>query len=370
MTRRPVISPVPLLHRATATASRRAVALPVTVASGKSYQVLIGERLDPTPFVTGRRALVLRDRRLRFVWPGPKPASLALPSGEPCKSFAVFRRVIDFVIRHDDGSPLVLVAFGGGSVGDLTGFAAATYRRGIPFVQMPTTLLAMVDASVGGKTAINHPLAKNMIGAFHQPDAVLADLERLATLPTRELRSGLAEVVKHGLIADTLLFSRLEREPTAFARGERDALAFAVERSVRVKARVVGQDERESRGIREVLNFGHTLGHAIEAVKRFRGVTHGEGVAVGMVAAAIVSEKLLGFTGRARVESLVKSLGLPTRLKGLSARKLIEATRKDKKRRTGKLRMTLLKEIGSTAVLDNIDEHLLLEAARELGAGR
>lgn len=295
---------------------------------------------------------------------------LSLPGGEASKTFASWRRILDRLIALDDGSPLTLVALGGGAVGDVVGFAAATYRRGIPFVQAPTTLLAMVDASVGGKTAINHPSAKNMIGAFHQPRAVLADLDRLRTLPARQFRSGLGEVVKHGVIGDADLFRQLERQPAAFLTSVAPGIALAVERSVRLKADVVRRDERETKGIREFLNLGHTLGHAVETITHFKGYLHGEAVALGLVAAARISENLLGFKEADRVENVTASLGLPVKLKGESARALLAATRLDKKRRTGRLRMTLVKKIGRVTVVDGVDEKLFVEIARGMGAGR
>lgn len=311
----------------------------------------------------GIKLLWVHDRRLTQA---NKPA-LALPSGEPAKTFGSFRKVIDFLIENDDGSPLSLVAYGGGSIGDVVGFAASTYRRGIPFVQMPTTLLAMVDASVGGKTAINHPLAKNMVGTFHQPSVVIADLDLLRTLSPRQFRSGLAEVIKHGLIGDPKLFAMMEKNPEDFLRWDGAGIAIAVERSVRLKARIVMQDERETKGIREALNFGHTLGHALESYHGYRKHTHGEAISIGMAAALRLSEKLLGFSEVERAESLLEKIGLPVRLTGENAARLLDYTRRDKKRRTNALRMTLIESIGKIRVVDGIDERLLRKTIQEIG---
>jgi 3-dehydroquinate synthase len=348
----------------------------VRLPDGRAYTVSIGRDLDidaavrPARSAVSPRLIVCHDGNLA----PPRLASPArivkLPSGETAKTFSAWRRILDALVEEDRGAPLLLVAYGGGAVGDVVGFAAASYRRGIPFLQLPTTLLAMVDASVGGKTAINHPSAKNMIGAFHQPVGVLADLDRLSTLPPREFRAGLAEVVKHGLIGDTRLFRALESRPEDFASHDAALVAFAVERSVRLKADVVRRDERETRGVREILNLGHTLGHAIESLHRYKGIRHGEAVAIGACAACRVSRDLLGFEETGRVEAVFRALGLPTRLSGESAAKLIEATRLDKKRRSGQLRMTLLESIGTPRVVDKIKEGALAAAAREIGASR
>jgi 3-dehydroquinate synthase len=343
----------------------------VALAGGRAYTVSIGRGLDLGLRATAKtRVVFCHDGRLKPPRVPARTRIVKLPAGEMAKTFSTWKQILDVLVEEDQGSPLLLVAYGGGAVGDVVGFAAASYRRGIPFLQVPTTLLAMVDASVGGKTAINHPNAKNMIGAFHQPVAVIADLDRLATLPAREFRAGLAEVVKHGLIGDIRLFHALESRPADFASSDRSGVRLAVERSVRLKADVVRRDERETRGVREILNLGHTLGHAIESLHRYKGIRHGEAVAIGTCAACRVSRDLLGFSETARVESVISALGLPTRLHGESAAKLLAATRFDKKRRSGRLRMTLLKAIGKPEVVDGIDERVLGAAARAIGAGR
>lgn len=331
------------------------------------YSVTIGRNLDPRKAIGERKAVIFHDGKVT----PPKisgAVTLRLPPGEASKSFRVYRKTIDFLIEHDDGSPMVLVSCGGGAVGDVSGFAASTYRRGIPFIQMPTTLLAMVDASVGGKTAINHPMAKNMIGTFHQPEAVLADLDRLETLPKKEFRSGLAEVVKHGAILDKKYFRKLEKLGEKLLDPRSDEIEEIIARSVEIKGDVVARDTHEKKGIREFLNFGHTAGHAIEAAHEYKGILHGEAVSIGMIAAAIVSEKTSGFTETDRLQALLESLGFPTRLNGENVRDLIIATRRDKKRRGKNLRMTLLERIGKATVQDGIKEADLSRILQSLGA--
>jgi 3-dehydroquinate synthase len=260
----------------------------------------------------------------------------------------------------------VLFALGGGVVGDITGLAAALYMRGVPFVQVPTTLLAQVDSSVGGKTAINHPAGKNMIGAFHQPQRVICDLDTLASLPPRELRAGLAEVIKYGPIADAAFLDWIEQHLDALLAGEPAALAHAVQRSCQIKAAVVGQDERES-GLRAILNFGHTFGHAIESGLGYGQWLHGEAVACGMVMASALSARLglvpQAFVGRMR--GLIERAGLPVRGPDLGAERYLELMRVDKKAQAGRIRFVLidspghavLREAPAVAVREVLAEH-------------
>lgn len=238
---------------------------------------------------------------------------VSLPDGEAYKTWESLNLIFDALLSNGCDRKTVLFALGGGVVGDMTGFAAASYMRGVPFVQLPTTLLAQVDSSVGGKTAINHPLGKNMIGAFYQPQRVLCDLDVLKTLPERELSAGLAEVIKYGPIADMAFLDWIEAHIEALLARDADALAFAVRRSCEIKAWVVGQDERES-GVRAILNFGHTFGHAIEAGMGYGAWLHGEAVGCGMVMAARLSHAL-GLVDRAfvdRLTRLIQRAGLPT----------------------------------------------------------
>ena len=277
----------------------------------------------------------------------PQVQVLALPDGEGFKDWATLNLIFDALLQHGADRKTVLFALGGGVIGDMTGFAAACYMRGVPFVQVPTTLLAQVDSSVGGKTAINHPLGKNMIGAFYQPRLVLCDLATLDTLPARELAAGLAEVIKYGPIADMQLFAWLEQNMDALLARDRAALAHAVRRSCEIKAAVVGADERES-GLRAILNFGHTFGHAIEAGMGYGVWLHGEGVAAGMVMAAELSRRL-GLVDAAfvqRLTDLIARAGLPTRGPVLDAAdnagRYLQLMRVDKKAEAGEIRFVLI----------------------------
>ena len=303
-----------------------------------------------------RTALALKYAQVHLV---------VLPDGEEHKSWQTLNMIFDELLKHGCDRKTVLFALGGGVVGDMTGFAAAGYMRGVPYVQVPTTLLAQVDSSVGGKTAINHPLGKNMIGAFYQPQLVVCDLATLDTLPARELSAGLAEVIKYGPIADIELMGWLEEHMDALLARDRKALAHAVRRSCEIKAWVVGQDERES-GLRAILNFGHTFGHAIEAGMGYGVWLHGEGVAAGMVMAAELSRRL-GMVDEAFVQRLTKLIeraGLPTKGPVLhaadNAGRYLELMRVDKKSEAGEIRFVLIDGPGK-AVLRTAPDALVRE---------
>lgn len=272
---------------------------------------------------------------------------LALPDGEQHKTLATLERIYDHLLRSGCDRRTTLYALGGGVVGDITGFAAATYMRGVPFVQLPTTLLAQVDSSVGGKTAVNHPLGKNMIGAFYQPEAVVVDLNVLDTLPQRELVAGLAEVIKYGPIADAVFFEWLEANLEALLARDKQALTHAVKRSCEIKAAVVGADERES-GLRAILNFGHTFGHAIEAGLGYGEWLHGEAVGCGMAMASTLSQELglipADYAGRIR--DLVRRAGLPIRGPDLGAQRYLDLMRLDKKAQAGDIRFVVVEAPG------------------------
>jgi 3-dehydroquinate synthase len=295
-----------------------------------------------------RQALAGRYRSLHEV---------VLPDGEAHKDWLTLNRIFDALLQHGCDRKTVLYALGGGVVGDMTGFAAASYMRGVPFVQVPTTLLAQVDSSVGGKTAINHPLGKNMIGAFYQPVRVLCDLDTLRTLPPRELSAGLAEVIKYGPIADPVFLDWIEANIDALVRRDPDALAHAVRRSCEIKADVVGQDERES-GLRAILNFGHTFGHAIEAGLGYGEWLHGEAVGCGMVMALQLSRRL-GLIDAAyvqRVTALIARAGLPTVGPNLGAERYLELMRVDKKAEAGQIRFIVIERPGQAAMRSAPDE--------------
>ncbi|MGE4650896.1 MAG: 3-dehydroquinate synthase [Myxococcota bacterium] len=290
----------------------------------------------------GARAL----RSLRAA--GLRCSRVTVPDGDASKNLAQAAELYGALLeqRADRGS--VLVALGGGMVGDLTGYVAATFLRGIPFVQVPTTVLAMVDASVGGKTGVNLPEGKNLVGAFHQPAAVLADVSTLRSLPQRERAAGFAEVVKAAAIWDASFFARLERRAVALMGLEEGALIPTLERAVRIKAEVVARDEREQ-SLRMLLNFGHTMGHAVETLEGYRGLLHGEAVSIGMVYAARLSERLgVAEVGvAARLTALCGSLGLPVELPGYSRLAYRKALAVDKKRRDDQIRYVVLERIGA-----------------------
>ncbi len=285
----------------------------------------------------------------------PKVLLVELPDGEQHKDWQTLNQIFDALLAQACDRKTVLFALGGGVVGDMTGFAAASYMRGVPFVQVPTTLLAQVDSSVGGKTAINHPRGKNMIGAFYQPVRVVCDLDTLQTLPERELSAGLAEVIKYGPIADMGLLDWLEVNMDALRARRTDALAHAVRRSCEIKADVVGQDERES-GLRAILNFGHTFGHAIEAGLGYGQWLHGEAVGCGMVMAAHLSQRL-GLVDEAfvrRLTTLIARAGLPITGPVLdrhdNAGRYLELMRVDKKAESGEIRFVVIEAPGRAGV--------------------
>jgi 3-dehydroquinate synthase len=290
-------------------------------------------------------------------------AEIVLPDGEETKSWQTLNRVFDALLDARCGRDTLVVALGGGVIGDLAGFAAAVYQRGVPFVQVPTTLLSQVDSSVGGKTAINHALGKNMIGAFHQPRAVISDVATLDTLPDRELRSGIAEVIKHGLALDAGFFGWLETNIERLVRRDADSLVFAIRRSCELKARIVAEDERES-GARALLNLGHTFGHAIEAGAGYGAWLHGEAIAAGMVMAAELSV-LQGFISKqeaGRVRDLLKRAGLPLSGPALAPERLMELMALDKKAAKGRARFVVLESVGRAALRANVDDAAVRQA--------
>lgn len=288
---------------------------------------------------------------------------VVLPDGEQYKTWETLNQIFDALLGNHCERSTMLLALGGGVVGDMGGFAASCYQRGMPFIQVPTTLLSLVDSSVGGKTAINHPLGKNMIGAFYQPKLVLADISTLKTLPERELKAGLAEVIKYGLIRDPEFFAWLEGNIERLLAGDEEALAYAVHRSCQNKAEVVAADERES-GERALLNLGHTFGHAIETGLGYGVWLHGEAVAAGTLIAAELSCRLGWMTGEdvQRIAALFLRAGLPVRGPAMGAARYLELMRHDKKVQDGKLRLVLLNAVGKAVVSDVADEGLIGEA--------
>ncbi len=292
---------------------------------------------------------------------GKQVSAIVLPDGEAHKNWDSLNRIFTALLEQQADRKTCLLALGGGVIGDMCGFAASAYMRGIPFVQIPTTLLAQVDSSVGGKTGINHPLGKNMIGAFYQPQAVLADLSSLGSLPDRELSAGLAEVIKHGAIIDAVFFDWIEKHIAALRERQAEALSHAVLRSCQIKADVVRQDEREG-GLRAILNFGHTFGHAIEAGMGYGNWLHGEAVGCGMVMAAELSHKLgyLDFVSKTRIKNLVAAAGLPVRAPDLGWQRWLDLMAVDKKNEAGEIKFILLKPLGH-ALIRSVPETALRE---------
>ncbi|MCJ0764990.1 3-dehydroquinate synthase [Variovorax terrae] len=332
----------------------------------RSYPIVIGPSLlgDAATYaalprsasalvVTNSTVAPLYARALRATLEARHAAvhTVILPDGEEHKGWQTLNLIFDALLQHGCDRKTVLYALGGGVVGDMTGFAAASYMRGVPFVQVPTTLLAQVDSSVGGKTAINHPLGKNMIGAFYQPLLVVCDLDTLKTLPARELSAGLAEIIKYGPIADMAFLDWIEANLEALLAREPAALAHAVRRSCEIKAAVVGQDEREA-GLRAILNFGHTFGHAIESGLGYGEWLHGEAVGCGMVMAAQLSQRL-GLVDSAfvqRLTSLIGRAGLPTVAPRLGAERYLALMRVDKKAEAGEIKFVVIEQPGRAAV--------------------
>jgi 3-dehydroquinate synthase len=342
------------------------ITLPVDLGD-RSYTIAIGQSLISdagriAQHVAGQRVAIVTntvvgplylDKLTRtLAAAGKQVIPIVLPDGEEEKNWANLMRIFDVLLAEKCDRKTTLIALGGGVVGDMAGFAAATYMRGVPFIQVPTTLLAQVDSSVGGKTGINHPLGKNMIGAFYQPQAVIADTATLDTLPPRELSAGLAEVIKHGAIIDAGFFGWIEANIDKLVARDAQALAYAIRRSCEIKADVVRQDEREG-GLRAILNFGHTFGHAIEAGLGYGKWLHGEAVGCGMVMAADLSHRL-GFIdahAKARIGALVKAAGLPTVAPDLGAGRWLELMQVDKKNEGGQIKFILVKPLGTPIVM-------------------
>lgn len=292
---------------------------------------------------------------------GYNPQAVIIPDGEEYKNFATLQSIFDELLKNKLDRSSFLIALGGGVVGDITGFAAATYMRGISYIQIPTTLLAQVDSSVGGKTGIDHPLGKNMIGAFWQPRLVWIDSETLRTLPRRELLAGLAEVIKYGVIYDAGLFDFLESHREKILNLDQDALAYMIKRSCEIKAEIVAEDERES-GVRAILNYGHTIGHAIETVTGYTHLLHGEAVAMGMALEAKLSGMLHLIDKKEvqRVRTLIESFGLPVeKPANLKVHSILISMQLDKKAVAGELRFILPQEIGQVKILKGVTDDTL-----------
>ena len=339
----------------------------INVALGeRSYPIVIGQDLlgggfDLCPHLPGDDCLIVSNEtvaplyldKLKACLGAKKVTSITLRDGEAYKNMAAVESILDKLVSTRANRDTTVIALGGGVVGDITGFAAACYMRGVAFVQVPTTLLAQVDSSVGGKTGVNHAQGKNLIGAFHQPRIVLIDTNTLATLPDRELKAGLAEVIKHGAIADAEFFAWLEENIEALLAGDPEGLAHAVRRSCEIKAAVVAEDEREA-GRRAILNFGHTFGHAIEHCQGYGEWLHGEAVAAGMVMAAELS--YIDAEEKRRIARLIERAGLPVKVPAIGAERMRAAMGMDKKVLGKQLRFVLLDRLGNAITTSSYDE--------------
>jgi 3-dehydroquinate synthase len=308
----------------------------------------------------------LHGPRLARALGGVEP--ILVPDGERFKQLSTVTRVYDALVRANADRATTLIAFGGGVIGDMAGFAAATYLRGIALVHVPTTLLAQVDSAIGGKTGVNHPQGKNLIGAFHQPHAVVIDPLVLASLPRREFRAGLYEIIKYGMTSSASLFDRIGKERKAIFARAPEVLTSIIAESCRIKAAIVVKDERES-GLRRILNFGHTAGHAIEAITRYRRFRHGEAVGYGMLVAAEIARArgALADTDRKALADVIASLGPLPPIADLSAAQMLEAMQHDKKVVAGRLHFVLPIAIGATTIVDDVTEKELRAALKEAG---
>lgn len=340
----------------------------------RSYPVIVGigivERLDDHLPENGRIAVIstpiINDLYGNLIESMDRDYELIkVPDGEDAKTWETVKDVLGKLLEYGLDRKSTVVALGGGTVGDLAGFAASIYMRGIDVVQVPTTLLAMVDSGIGGKTAVNHPKGKNLVGSFHQPSKVIIDPLFLDSLPAREVRSGLAETVKYGIISDKGLFEILEGKNISDL--EPETMVEIITRCAAIKARYVEQDERDNKGIRAVLNYGHTTGHSIENLSKHK-VNHGEGVAIGMGVAALIAEgvDLVDNDMRTRQERLLKKIGLPTKVPDLEIAEIVKVMHIDKKAEDGRIRFVLPTGIGEEPVLKYISEEIIASALREL----
>lgn len=342
----------------------------------RTYPIFIASGILPDaelvrPYVRGKQVMIVSNeivaplymQQAKAAFRGFQVSDVVLPDGEAYKNLEVLNKIFDALLQKRYERNATLVALGGGVVGDMTGFAAACYQRGVPFIQMPTTLLSQVDSSVGGKTGVNHPLGKNMIGAFYQPQCVVIDTDTLNTLVDRELSAGIAEVVKYGLLGDAEFFTWLEAHHAELMARDPAALAFAIERSCRDKADIVAQDEKES-GVRALLNLGHTFGHAIETGMGYGRYLHGEAVAVGMHLAADLSRRMgwLHQDDVKRTKALLQACGLPVAIPAeMNYQRMLNLMKVDKKVRDGKIRLILLEALGKAVIHDEYPLELLHE---------
>lgn len=334
-------------------------------------QALLGEKKYLASYIKGQQVMVVSNETVAPLYLEQtlaaltdfKTATTILPDGESYKTLEILNKIFDQLLEQRFDRQCTLIALGGGVIGDMTGFAAACYQRGVEFIQIPTTLLAQVDSSVGGKTGVNHPLGKNMIGAFHQPQVVVCDTNTLNTLADRELSAGLAEIIKYGLIRDASFFEWLEQNMQKLLNRDPEALAFAIERSCQNKAEVVAEDEHEG-GVRALLNLGHTFGHAIETGGGYGTWLHGEAVSIGTILAADLSQRLGWITQETvqRIKAIFIAARLPIEIpSNISTETLLNLMKVDKKVRSGRVRLVLLKSIGEAILTADYPAELLVQ---------
>jgi 3-dehydroquinate synthase len=351
----------------------------------KTYNILIGHGLISRSgeiikrLSVGRNALIITNRVLLRLYGSKLKSSLEkagiscrtllVPDSEKAKSDKIFISVLNRIGSYDSNKAPFLIALGGGVTGDLTGFAASVYKRGIPYIQIPTTLLSQVDSAIGGKTAIDLPAAKNLAGSFYQPKAVISDTSVLKSLSARQVRSGLAECIKYGVIKDASLFEFLERNRKKALALDREVLERIVSRCSRIKASVVASDEFDKKGRRIILNYGHTIGHAIESACGYsRAYNHGEAIAIGMVCASRISSALgiIDESDASRIESLIKGCSLPVKIKGLKPERIYRSLLRDKKFVDGKSRLVLPVKIGGVRVIKGVKRSTIMNAIRSV----
>ena len=351
----------------------------------RNYSILIGNRiLKNLPgcikkLNIGRDALIITNPKIKKIAGGELANSLkkggisyrfeCVPDSEKSKSQKIAFKLIDKVSKYAKGKRVFIIALGGGVIGDLSGFVASVYKRGIPYIQIPTTLLGQIDSSIGGKVAIDLDCGKNLVGAFYQPSLVLCDISLLKSLPKKQLRAGLAEAVKYGIIKDKLLFSYIEKNYSNILNLNNQNLEHIINKCAAIKAKIVSLDEKEKKGIRTILNYGHTIGHAIETAGRFKAYTHGEAIALGMLAAQRIAGKLKIFTNQKeekRITDILANIGLPSKIKGLKLNSIIKAQSFDKKFIHGKNRFVLPKAIGRVIIKEGIPLKIIQKSVESL----
>ena len=360
-------------------------AIPVSLKHN-SYRILIGQNILKSfgkslkTFSLGGDAVIISNPAIvrlhgRALADGLKKSGfsvkvLTVPDGEKSKSAPVAFQLMERIARHDVLKKVFIVALGGGVIGDLAGFVAAVYKRGVSYIQVPTTFLAQIDSAIGGKTAVDLPVGKNLVGAFYQPRLVLSDINVLSTLNPRQIRNGLAEAVKYGIIEDKKLFEYIETHVKELAAGNPRVILHVVIRCSEIKTKIVAADEKETKGLRTVLNFGHTLGHAIEAAGGFSRYPHGEAVALGMRTAAYISQALGLLSSRdlGRIQALLTKIGLPRKIKRLRPVQILEMMKHDKKFKEGKNQFVLAERIGKVKVVEEIPFKEILKAVEEFQA--